>query len=64
MSRPVDATVPALELALRRGYGVVSANKLPLTADQATFDRFAGSQRFRYESTLARRAGDRDNPAV
>jgi len=47
-----DATVPALELALRRGYGVVTANKVPLTLDQATFDRLAGHRRFRYESTV------------
>lgn len=48
-----QATVPALELALRRGYGVVTANKLPLTGDQATFDRLVSSRRFRYEATVA-----------
>ena len=33
-----DATVPALELALRRGYGVATANKVPLVGPQAVFD--------------------------
>jgi homoserine dehydrogenase len=47
-----DAAVPALELALHRGYAAVTANKLPLTGDQATFDRLASSPRFRYESTV------------
>jgi homoserine dehydrogenase len=47
-----DATVPALDLALRRGYGVVVANKLPLTGDQALFDRWVGGRHFRYESTV------------
>jgi homoserine dehydrogenase len=47
-----DATVPALELALRLGYGVVAANKSPLTGEQDRFDRWVGSRRFRYESTV------------
>jgi homoserine dehydrogenase len=47
-----DATIPALELALRLGYGAVTANKLPLTGEQDRFDRWAGSHRFRYESTV------------
>lgn len=47
-----DATVPALELALRRGYHAAAANKVPLTGDQAVFDRLVGSRRFRYESTV------------
>ncbi len=46
-------TVPALALALRRGYGVVTANKVPLTGDQATFDRLVSSRRLRYEATVA-----------
>lgn len=46
------ATVPALELALRRGYGAVTANKVPLTLDQSIFDRLVGSRRFRYEATV------------
>ncbi len=46
------ATVPALELALRQGYAVVTANKLPLVGPQATFDALVGSRRFRYESTV------------
>ncbi len=47
-----DATVPALELALRRGYRAATANKVPLTGPQAVFDRLVGSRRFRYESTV------------
>lgn len=47
-----DATVPALELALRRGYAVATANKVPLVGPQATFDALVGSGRFRYESTV------------
>ena len=43
-----DATVPALELALRRGYGAVIANKIP----QVVFDTLTGSKRFRYETTV------------
>jgi homoserine dehydrogenase len=37
---------------LDRGYSVATANKLPLTGDQATFNRLVGSGRFRYESTV------------
>jgi homoserine dehydrogenase len=44
--------VPALDLALRRGYGAVTANKAPLTGDQDRFDRWVGTHRFRYESTV------------
>lgn len=47
-----DATVPALELALQRGYSVATANKLPLVGAQGTFDRLTCSGRFRYESTV------------
>ncbi|MGC8781386.1 MAG: hypothetical protein ACP5UQ_11015, partial [Anaerolineae bacterium] len=47
-----DATVPALELALRRGYAVATANKIPLVGPQVTFDALVGSGRFRYESTV------------
>jgi homoserine dehydrogenase len=50
-----EATVPALKLALQRGYGAVTANKVPLTGSQALFDALArGSRgrRFRYESTV------------
>jgi homoserine dehydrogenase len=47
-----DATVPALELALSRGYGAVTANKVPLTGGQDRFDRWTGSRCFRYESTV------------
>ncbi len=45
-------TVPALELALRLGYGAVTANKVPLVLDQATFDRLTATRRFRYETTV------------
>jgi homoserine dehydrogenase len=66
-----DATAPAIDLALRRGYGVVMANKAPLTGDQERFDRWVSTRRFRYEATVGsavpvietaralRRAGDR-----
>lgn len=47
-----DATVPALELALHRGYAVATANKVPLVGPQASFDVLVGSGRFRYESTV------------
>ena len=47
-----DATVGALELALRRGYQVALANKLPLAGDQATFDSLVAGGRTRYESTV------------
>jgi homoserine dehydrogenase len=47
-----DATVPALELALRRGYSAATANKVPLVGPQAVFDALAGNQRFRYETTV------------
>jgi homoserine dehydrogenase len=45
-------TVPALLLALRRGYKAATANKVPLVGPQATFDALVGSGRFRYESTV------------
>ena len=47
-----DATAPAIDLALRRGYGAVTANKVPLTGEQERFDRWVASRRFRYESTV------------
>jgi homoserine dehydrogenase len=47
-----DGTVPALELALRRGYGVATANKVPLVGPQAVFDTLAGHRHFRYETTV------------
>jgi homoserine dehydrogenase len=46
------ATTPALELALRRGYGVATANKVPLVGPQAVFDSLTGSRSFRYETTV------------
>ncbi len=47
-----EATVPALQLAIQRGYGAVTANKVPLTGPQAVFNGLARSGRFRYESTV------------
>ncbi len=47
-----DATVPALELALQRGYKAVTANKVPLAGPQATFDRLTAGGRLGYESTV------------
>lgn len=46
------ATVPALEFALRRGYGVATANKVPLVGPQTIFDTLTGSRLFRYETTV------------
>lgn len=47
-----DATVPALELALHRGYAAATANKIPLAGPQATFDRLTAAGRLGYESTV------------
>ena len=50
-----EATVTALQLAVQRGYGAVTANKVPLTGPQAVFNSLARgtrSRRFRYESTV------------
>ncbi len=47
-----DATVPALDLALRRGYAAATANKVPLAGPQATFDRLTAAGRLGYESTV------------
>ena len=47
-----DATTSALALALRRGYGAVIANKIPLVGPQAVFDTLTGSRSFRYETTV------------
>ena len=44
-------TIPALELAVERGYGLALANKVPLAGDQALFDRLMMGQT-RYESTV------------
>ncbi len=46
------ATIPALELALQRGYAVATANKLPMSGPQELFDRLTGEGRCRYESTV------------
>ena len=47
-----DATAPALEFALRRGYGAATANKVPLVGPQAVFDALTASRLFRYETTV------------
>lgn len=47
-----EATVPALQFAIARGYAAVTANKVPLTGPQAVFDALTRSGRFRYESTV------------
>ncbi len=47
-----EAVIPALEMALERGYGVVLANKKPLTGPSALFRRLTGSGRLRYEATV------------
>lgn len=47
-----DATLPALELALRRGYAAATANKTPLAGPQAVFDRLTAAGRLGYESTV------------
>ena len=47
-----DATVPALQFAIARGYSAATANKVPLTGPQAVFDSLTDSGRFRYESTV------------
>ena len=47
-----SSTVPALLTALERGYGVVTANKLPLAGDYATFQRLTASRRVRFETTV------------
>ena len=46
------ATIPALESALDRGYGVVTANKLPLAADLLTWQRLTDHRRMRWEATV------------
>jgi len=46
------ATIPALELALPRGYAVATANKLPMSGPQELFDRLTAEGRCRYESTV------------
>ena len=47
-----NATTSALALALRRGYGAVIANKIPLVGSQVVFDTLTGSRSFRYETTV------------
>jgi homoserine dehydrogenase len=45
-------TVPALESALDRGYGVVTANKLPLAASLDAWQGLTKHRRFRWEATV------------
>ncbi|MCS7220449.1 MAG: homoserine dehydrogenase [Anaerolineae bacterium] len=47
-----EAVIPALEMALDRGYGVVLANKKPLTGPMALFRRLTASGRLRHEATV------------
>jgi len=47
-----DATVPALLAALERGYGVVLANKRPLTGPLEVYQRLTASLRLRHEATV------------
>lgn len=47
-----DHTVEALQLALKRGYGAVLANKKPLTGPIEVFRSLVDSDRLRYESTV------------
>jgi homoserine dehydrogenase len=44
-------TMPALSLALERGYGLALANKVPLAGAQSAFDRLVAG-RTRYEATV------------
>ncbi len=47
-----DETVPALQMALDRGYSAVLANKKPLAGPMEVFRALTGSGRLRYESTV------------
>ena len=47
-----DETVPALQLALDRGYGAALANKKPLAGSMEVFRALTRSGRLRYESTV------------
>lgn len=47
-----EAVIPALEAAVGRGYGVVLANKKPLTGPLSLFRRLIGSGRVRHEATV------------
>ncbi|MCD6290241.1 MAG: homoserine dehydrogenase [Anaerolineae bacterium] len=47
-----EAIIPALEVALERGYGVVLANKKPLTGSLDLFRRLTASGRIRHEATV------------
>lgn len=47
-----ETVIPALEMALERGYGVVLANKKPLTGPITLFRRLTASGRLRYETTV------------
>jgi homoserine dehydrogenase len=47
-----ESVIPALEMALNQGYGIVLANKRPLTGPLATFHRLTASGRLRHEATV------------
>jgi homoserine dehydrogenase len=47
-----EETVPALQMALARGYGAVLANKKPLAGPMETFRELTATGRLRYESTV------------
>ncbi len=47
-----EETIPALLLAIRRGYGVVLANKKPLTGDMEVYRELKSGQFLRYEATV------------
>lgn len=47
-----NTTIPALYSALDRGYGAVTANKLPLAAGLDVYQRLTDHRRFRWEATV------------
>jgi len=47
-----DATIPALQLAVGRGYAGVTANEIPLSGSLSVLESLVQGLRFRYESTV------------
>jgi homoserine dehydrogenase len=47
-----EKVIPALEMALDRGYGVVLANKKPLSGPLSLFRRLTATRRLRHEATV------------
>ncbi len=47
-----EETLPALLLAVNRGYGVVTANKKPLAGDMGSYRKLKSARFLRYESTV------------